>query len=55
LRHAAGEAGYGGGFVERYLLPLIYPAGLTHSVQIVLGTMVLALNLAVYAIWWRRR
>jgi hypothetical protein len=55
LRHAAGEAGYGGGFVERYLLPLIYPAGLTHCVQIVLGTMVLALNLAVYAIWWRQR
>jgi hypothetical protein len=55
LRRAAGQAGYGGGFVERYLLPLIYPVGLTPRVQLWLGLGVLAINVALYAWWWRRR
>ncbi|MBP0623014.1 DUF2784 domain-containing protein [Cupriavidus consociatus] len=59
LRRAAGEAGYSEGFVERYLLPLIYPAGLTPAVQLWLGLIVLVVNVtvyaAVYARWWRRR
>ena len=59
LRQAAGQAGYSGGFVERYLLPLIYPAGLTPAVQLWLGLIVLVVNVtvyaAVYARWWRRR
>ncbi len=55
LRQAAGQAGYSGGFVERYLLPLIYPAGLTPAVQLWLGLVVLVVNVAVYALWWRRR
>ncbi|MBE1043831.1 DUF2784 domain-containing protein, partial [Escherichia coli] len=48
LRRAAGDAGYSGGFVEHYLLPLIYPAGLTPAVQWILGAIVLLLNLIVY-------
>ncbi|NUO86546.1 MAG: DUF2784 domain-containing protein [Cupriavidus sp.] len=55
LRRAAGQAGYSGGFVERYLLPLIYPAGLTPAVQLWLGLVVLGVNVAIYALWWRRR
>ncbi|RWA48960.1 hypothetical protein AU476_31445 [Cupriavidus sp. UYMSc13B] len=55
LRQTAGQAGYSGGFVERYLLPLIYPAGLTPAVQLWLGLVVLGVNVAVYALWWRRR
>ncbi len=55
LRRAAGEAGYGGGFVERYLLPVIYPAGLTPAIQLWLAASVLVLNLAIYSMWWRRR
>ncbi|QEZ48196.1 DUF2784 domain-containing protein [Cupriavidus oxalaticus] len=55
LRRAAGEAGYSGGFIERYLLPLIYPPGLTPAVQLWLGLVVLVVNVAVYAVWWRRR
>ena len=50
LRARAGEAGYAGGFVERYLLPILYPAGLTHDVQTVLGAIVVALNLAIYSV-----
>jgi hypothetical protein len=49
LRQAGGQAGYSGGFVERYLLPVLYPPGLDREVQMLLGTAVVAINLAVYA------
>jgi hypothetical protein len=58
LRGAGGAAGYPGGFVEHYLLPVIYPPGLTREVQVVLGLALLATNALVYwAVWcrWRRR
>lgn len=55
LRAAAGEAGYSGGYIEHYLLPLIYPAGLTPTVQIVLGSAVIVINVAVYGLVLRRR
>jgi hypothetical protein len=48
LRLAAGEAGYSGGFVEHYLLPIIYPAGLTPATQLWLGAGVLLLNASIY-------
>lgn len=48
LRLAAGEAGYPGGFVDHYLLPLIYPAGLTREWQWALGAGVIVLNAIVY-------
>jgi hypothetical protein len=54
LRRRAGEAGYHGDFVEHYLLPLLYTAGLTADVQLVLGLGVIVLNLALYALLWRR-
>jgi hypothetical protein len=55
LRAAGGGGGYGGGFVEHYVLPLVYPAGLTRSTQIVLGSIVLLANLLVYGAVWRVR
>lgn len=48
LRRAAGEQGYAGGFIEHYLLPLIYPDTLTRDIQWVLGFFVITVNLAVY-------
>jgi hypothetical protein len=54
LRVLAGEAGYSGGFVEHYLHALIYPSGLTSEIQIVLGVVVVAVNMAVYLVIWRR-
>ncbi|NRF70391.1 DUF2784 domain-containing protein [Aquincola sp. S2] len=48
LRMAAGDAGYAGGFVERYLLPLIYPEALTRELQWWLAGFVLVINLLVY-------
>jgi len=55
LRRGAGEAGYGGDFIEHYLVSLIYPAGFTRELQMALGAAVLLLNLIVYFILWRRR
>jgi hypothetical protein len=50
LRRRAGEQGYEGGFVEHYVLSIIYPEGLTRLHQVVLGSIVVALNLAIY-VW----
>lgn len=55
LRVLAGEAGYAGGFIERYLTPLIYPEALTRELQIALGIGVIVLNLLAYALLWRSR
>ena len=48
LRARAGLAGYSGGFVEHYLLPALYPVGLTALQQVVLGAVALAVNLVAY-------
>jgi hypothetical protein len=48
LRIAGGNAGYTGGFVEHYLLPLLYPGDLTRSIQVLLGILVVTLNLFIY-------
>jgi hypothetical protein len=50
LRRLGGEAGYGGGFIEHYLVPLLYPPGLTWDLQVVLGSLVVILNLGLYAL-----
>ena len=54
LRSLAGEQGYPGGFIEHYLLALLYPDGLTRNVQMALGLLVLAVNVAIYSVAWRR-
>ncbi|EKN48349.1 MULTISPECIES: DUF2784 domain-containing protein [Pseudomonas syringae group] len=48
LRSRAGDQGYDGGFIEHYLIPLIYPAGLTPQIQLWLGGIVLLINASVY-------
>ena len=50
LRMKGGEAGYSGGFIQHYIQPTLYPAGLTRATQLVLGSIVLVLNAAAYAI-----
>lgn len=54
LRARAGEAGYAGGFIQHYVEPMIYPGGLTPGIQVVLGALVVACNIIVYALAWRR-
>jgi len=48
LLRRAGESGYEGGFVAHYIFALIYPAGLTRGVEVVIGIVVLALNVGLY-------
>jgi len=54
LRQRAGEAPYGGDFVSHYVLPVLYPAGLTRPTQLVLGLLVVGVNAGVYACLWAR-
>ncbi len=54
LRQRGGELGYRGGFVAHYITRLLYPNGLTRGIQYELGALVLAINVAVYVLWWRR-
>lgn len=49
FRRLAGEQGYEGGFIEHYLVPLIYPPGLTRGVQLILGLAVVIVNVGIYA------
>jgi hypothetical protein len=55
LRQAAGQAGYAESFIEHYLLPIIYPAGLTRNIQFALAGLVILINLALYARLLHRR
>jgi len=55
LRRAAGEAGYEGDFIAHYIIPVIYPAGLTQTIQIALGVILIVGNAIVYAVVFRRR
>jgi hypothetical protein len=50
LRLRAGETGYTGGFIEHYLTAVLYPTGLTRGFQLLLGSLLLIVNVAIY---WR--
>ena len=49
FRERAGMGSYATSFLEHYLIPLIYPAGLTPQLQIWLGGGVLLVNGVIYA------
>ena len=50
LREIAGAASYDGGFIAHYLMPVLYPAGLTPAHQRWIGVLVIAVNLAIYGV-----
>jgi hypothetical protein len=53
-RTGAGAAGYDGGFIEHYLIPALYPEGLTSRMQIAFGLVVVVVNASLYGFaWWR--
>jgi hypothetical protein len=54
LRRAAGESPYAGSFIEHYILPIMYPPGLTRNVQLTLAAGLVLLNVLVYT-WVIRR
>ena len=53
LRVLGGGSAYSGDFVERYLLPILYPEYLTLSLQQLLGGVVVGVNLVAYALAYR--
>jgi hypothetical protein len=55
LRQASGEAGYAGGFLEHYLVQVVYPETLTPEIQIYIGLGVLLINGIAYSVVWRGR
>ena len=55
LRRQAGESGYSTGFIEHYLLPILYPSALTRDIQLLLGVLVIGVNVAIYGYVFRRR
>ncbi len=55
LRHLAGEAGYAGGFLDHYVVSLLYPPGLTRQDQWVLAALLLTINILAYGTLLRPR
>ena len=55
LRARAGDAGYEGGFIDHYLLPVLYPGALTREIQVMLGVLVIVANFAIYWLAMRRK
>jgi len=53
LRALSGGNAYSGGFVEHYLLPILYPENLTLPIQQVLGVVVVVVNLATYVLAYK--
>lgn len=54
LRQQAGDAGYAGGFIEHYIIAVLYPPGLTRNIQFLLTGIVVIVNLAMYAVLLQR-
>ena len=54
FRRLAGGMGYEGGFVEQYLIPVLYPEDWSVALRIVLGGFVVLVNGFAYAVYfWR--
>ncbi|MBL6986702.1 MAG: DUF2784 domain-containing protein [Methylobacter sp.] len=50
FRRMAGDSGYSVSFIEHYLLPIIYPIGLTRDIQFWLAGSVMLINIAIYGV-----
>ena len=48
MRVLSGQSGYPGGFIEHYLIPIVYPAHITPVVQFILGMSVIVVNVVIY-------
>ena len=55
FRIKGGQGGYEGDFVATYLLPVLYPAGLTRNVQLLLAILVIVINVAIYGLIFYKR
>ena len=50
FRRMAGEQGYAGSFIDHYIMPIIYPAGMTREMAFGMGVFVLLWNGLLYSI-----
>ncbi len=48
FRIKAGQGAYAGDFLSAYLMPILYPAGLTRTIQYMLAILVIVVNIAIY-------
>lgn len=48
FRRLAGQEGYEGGFIENYLVPTIYPPGLTPTMQLMLAVLLVVIAAIAY-------
>jgi hypothetical protein len=55
LRDRGGAGSYHGDFVAHYIMPVLYPEGLTPRIQVTFGVLVFAINAALYALAFHRR
>ena len=55
LHRASGAAGYSGGFIERHLMPILYPAEFAREFQLFLASVLIGVNVAVYLMVWHHR
>jgi hypothetical protein len=55
LRLKGGQGAYEGDFVATYLLPVLYPAGLTRNAQIILAMMAIVINVSIYGTIFYKR
>jgi hypothetical protein len=55
LRDQGGAGAYPGDFVSHYIMPVLYPEGLTPRIQVVFGILVFLVNATLYAMAFLRR
>lgn len=55
LRILSGGGEYAGGFLEHYILPVLYPSEMTKELQAALGVFVIMINLAIYGVVFASR
>ena len=45
---------YSNGFINNYVLPIVYPEGLTTNIQIYLGISLIAINILIYGLIFKK-
>ena len=55
LRIAAGKLGYQGGFISHYILPIIYPTGLSRESMFFAGLILILWNILIYGWYFSRQ
>jgi hypothetical protein len=54
FRLQSGVSGYSGGFIEHYIIPILYPADLNRDIQIIMGVLVILVNVLIYGFVFKR-